>query len=35
MDFSNLLPKDVVDGIRNVAPNYLEQMGPPKLIYYD
>jgi hypothetical protein len=35
MDLSNLLPSEVVDTIRSIAPNNLDQMGPPKLIYYD
>lgn len=35
MDLTNLLPENIVSSIRGFPPNDLDQLGPPKMIYYD
>lgn len=35
MDVTNLLPEDIVNGIQEWPPNDLDQLGPPKMIYYN
>lgn len=35
MDLTNLMPDNVVNRIQGFPPNDLDQLGPPKMIYYD
>jgi len=34
MDLTNLLPKQVSASIQNLVPSDLDNIGPPKLMYY-
>jgi hypothetical protein len=35
MDLTNLMPANIVSSIQGFPPSDLDQLGPPKMIYYD